>query len=77
MARVSLQTSLDQRLQLGTEHGVAGPVGEPEQGLGVRLEGDVPADHVMEEDPQGPDCHPVRSVAPVLDPLGRRVNSGS
>ena len=77
MARVSGQTSLDQRLKLRAEHGVVRPVWEPEQDLGVRLEGDVATDHVMQEDTQGPDCHPICSVAPVLDPLGRGVDTGS
>ena len=77
MTRICIQTALDQGLQLGTQDGVPGPVGEPQQDLGVGLEGDVAGDHVVEEDAQGPDRHPVSGVAPVLDPLRRGVNSGS
>ena len=42
--------------------------------LFVRLEGDVPADHVVEEDAEGPDGGLVPVVLPTLDPLGWGVH---
>merc|ERR1712165_426223 len=45
--------------------------------LGVRLKGNVSADHVVEEDSQRPDGQTVSSVTTELDPLRRRVNTGS
>ena len=64
-------------MKLRAKHSVVRPVREPQQYLGVRLEGDVATDHVMQEDTQGPDCHPICSVAPVLDPFRRGVDTGS
>jgi len=45
--------------------------------LGVCLEGDVAASHVVEEDSEGPDSEAVGFVPPVLDPLRWRVHPGS
>ena len=41
----------------------------------VRLEGDVPDDHVVQQDPQAPDCCLVAVVLVALDPLWRSVDS--
>jgi hypothetical protein len=43
----------------------------------ILLEGDVAADHVVEEDAQAPDGKPVSPVSPELDPLWRSVHSGT
>ena len=43
----------------------------------VPLEGDVPTDHIVEEDAQTPDGQGVALVSLELDPLRRRINSGS
>ncbi len=43
----------------------------------VRLEGNVPVDHVVQEDAQGPDGGGVAVVAPEQDPLRRRVHAGA
>ena len=45
--------------------------------LSIVFEGDVSADHVVEEDTEGPDGEAVGTVATVLDPLRRRVHAGS
>ena len=67
-------------------HQVHGGVGEAQvpvpgelasAGVPVAGEGDVTAEHVVEEDAQGPDGQPVPSVAPLLDPLGRGVDPGA
>ena len=42
----------------------------------VLLEGDVAADHVVQEDAQGPDGGGLGVVLGSPDPLGRRVHSG-
>jgi len=42
----------------------------------VLLEGDVPTDHVEEEDAEGPHGERIGRVAGEPDPLGRGVNSG-
>ena len=54
----------------------------PEADLGgadllVLLERDVPADHVVEQDAQGPHGGWVAVVAVATDPLGRGIDSGS
>ena len=54
----------------------------PEADLGVAdvlvlLEGDVAADHVEEEDAQGPDGQRVAVVAAAANPFWRRVHSGA
>jgi hypothetical protein len=41
----------------------------------VLLEGDVAADHVVEEDAKRPDGGGVAVVAVATDPLWRRINS--
>ena len=46
-------------------------------GVPVAGEGDVTAEHVVEEDTQGPDSQPVPGVAPLLDPLRRGVDPGA
>ena len=43
----------------------------------VLLEGDVAADHVVEEDAQGPDGQRVAVVAAAANPFRRRVHSGA
>ena len=43
----------------------------------VRLEGDVAADHVEQEDAQGPDGGQLPVVSVVSDPLGRSVHPGA
>jgi hypothetical protein len=43
----------------------------------VLLEGDVPADHVVEEDAQAPDGSGNAVVAAIANPLWWSVNSGS
>jgi hypothetical protein len=48
-----------------------------ETDLLVALEGDVPADHVVKEDAKGPDCGLLPVVTGLLDPLRRRVHSGT
>ena len=53
------------------------PVRQPQHYLGVRLEGDVATEDVVEEDAQGPDCQTVSRVASVLDPLWRSVDPGT
>ena len=67
-------------------HQVHGGVGEAQvpvpgelagAGVPVAGEGDVAAEHVVEEDTQGPDGEPVPGVAPLLDPLGRGVDPGA
>ena len=55
---------------------------EPEVDLGladllVRLEGDVPADHVVEEDSQGPDGGGIAVILTEQDPLGGSVDAGA
>ena len=55
------------------------PVAEPQLGaadLLVALEGDVTADHVVQEDAQGPDGGQLPVVSVVSDPLGRGVHPG-
>lgn len=47
------------------------------QNLLVLLEGDVPAHHVIEQHPQGPDGGRAPVVAVVADPLGRAVHAGA
>ena len=69
------ETSSDQILTLGA-HGPS----EAElcvADLLVLLEGDVAADHVVEEDAQGPDCQRVAVVSAAADPLWRRVHTGA
>ncbi len=41
----------------------------------VRLEGDVAADHVVQEDAQAPDSGLVAVVLVALDPLGRGIHT--
>ena len=43
----------------------------------VPLEGDVAADHVKEEDAQGPDSSRLPLVASLANPLRWRVDSGA
>ncbi len=43
----------------------------------IRLEGDVSANHVVQQDAQGPDSGGVAVVAAKHDPLGRRVHAGT
>ena len=45
--------------------------------LFVRLEGDVPDDHVVQEDPQAPDGGLIAVVLVALDPFGWSVDTGS
>ena len=45
--------------------------------LVVRLEGDVAADHVVEEDAQGPHSQRVAVVAATADPLWWSVDPGA
>ena len=55
-------------------------VSKPQLGaadLLVALEGDVTADHVKEEDAQGPDSGRPPLVAALANPLWRRVNTRS
>ena len=42
----------------------------------VSLVGDVAADHVVEEDAQGPDSHGLGVVTPLSDPFGGRIHPG-
>ena len=74
---VDLETATDQALHLLAEL----QLGEPgEVGLGdlsVALEGDVAADHVVEEDSQGPDGQTLWSVGPGVDPLWGGVDSSA
>ena len=67
-------------------HQVHGGVGEAQvsvpgelagAGVPVAGEGDVAAEHVIEEDTQGPDCQFVCLVFAVQDPLWRTVDSSS
>ena len=56
------------------------PVAKAEIGdadLLVRLEGDVAADHVEEEDAEGPDGGELAVVTVLTDPLRRSVHSSS
>ena len=56
------------------------PVAKSEIGdadLLVRLEGDVAADHVEEEDAEGPDGGELAVVTVLADPLRRSVHSSS
>ena len=72
--RVHCEALSDQVLALGW-HSVA----EPQLGaadLLVALEGDVAADHVIEEDAQAPHRGQLPVVAVVSDPLWRRVDPG-
>ena len=43
----------------------------------VFLEGDVPADHVVEEDTERPDCERIAVISTASDPLRRSVDSGA
>ena len=74
---VDLETAADQALHLLAEL----QLGEPgEVGLGdlsVALEGDVAADHVVEEDSQGPDGQTLWPVGPGVDPLWGGVDSSA
>ena len=69
------ETGSDQILTLGAH-------GPPEAELRVAdllvlLEGDVAADHVIEEDAQGPDSQRVAVVAAASDPFWRSVDPGA
>ena len=65
----------DQILALVRDEIVEAEVGGAD--LLVRLKGDVAADHVIEEDPEGPDGGLVAVVLVALDPFGGRVDSGT
>ena len=71
-----METADQEVLALSREDGVVTPVRQSQQDLTVRLEGNVTADHVVEEDAEGPDGQAVRRVPPVLDPLRGSVDSG-
>ena len=43
----------------------------------IRLEWDIPAHHVVEEDTEGPDGRSLPVVSTLLYPFGRSVHSGS
>ena len=43
----------------------------------VRLKGNIPADHVVKEDAQGPDSRGLPVVATLLDPFRWRVDTCS
>ena len=73
-SRVHSEALSDQVLTLGRH-----PVTEPQlraADLLVALEGDVAADHVVQEDAQGPHGGQLPVVSVVSDPLGRRVHPG-
>ena len=65
----------DQVLALG-RHSVAEPHLRHTDLL-VRLEGDVAADHVEQEDAEGPDSGQLTVVSVVSDPLWRSINPGT
>ena len=72
--RVHSEALSDQVLTLGRH-----PVTEPQlraADLLVALEGDVAADHVVQEDAQGPHGGQLPVVSVVSDPLGRRIHPG-
>ena len=53
---IGIQASLNEVLELRTKDMVIFPVGKTKKDLGVRLKRNVSADHVMEKDPQRPNC---------------------
>ena len=72
-----METTGQEVLALSRQPTVLPPVRQPQHYLGVRLEGDVATEDVVEEDAQGPDSQTIGCVASVLDPLWRSVDSGS
>ena len=73
--RPNPETRPDQVLALGGHRSPEAQLGVAD--LLVLLEGDVAADHVVEEDAQGPDCQRVAVVSAAADPLWRRVHTGA
>ena len=76
LSRVSVETAGKEVPALGRQRVVLPPLREPQQDLTVRLEGNVPTDHVVQEDPQRPHSQPVSCVASVLYPLWRGIDPG-
>ena len=72
-----METAGQEVAALSRQPTVLSPVRQPQHYLGVRLEGDVATEDVVEEDAQGPDCQTVSRVASVLDPLWRSVDPGT
>ena len=75
VARPYPQAPLDEVLALEGQAGAELDLGRAD--LLVLLEGDVAADHVVEEDAQRPHGGGVPVVAAAADPLGRGVHAGS
>ena len=71
-----METGGQKVLTLPGQSRVVPPVGQPQQDLAVRLEGDVATHHVVQQDAQGPDCQSVCRVPSVFDPLRGGVDSG-
>ena len=68
---------MDKVLELWAKDMVVLPIGEAKEDLGVGLEGNVTADHVVKQDAKGPNCETISCVPPVFDPFGGCINSGS
>ena len=54
---------------------LAAPLQLSLENLIILFEGNIPANHIKEEDAQGPDGGTDPLVAMILDPLGRTVNA--
>merc|ERR1719336_2049092 len=73
---VHLQTATDQALDLLAELQLWEPCEMSSADLSIALKGHVPADHVVKEDSQGPDCEALWPVSSGVDPLWGRVDPG-
>merc|ERR1712156_949462 len=74
---VHLQTATDQALDLLAKLQLWEPGEMSSADLSIALKGHVSADHVVEEDTQGPDCEALWPVSSGVDPLWGRVDPGS
>lgn len=77
LVRLILETLLDEVLGLVGELDMVVPVHLAVADLLVIGVGDVAAEHVVQQDAQGPDGQTVRCVLSLLDPLWRRIDSGA
>jgi len=73
--RPDAETRPDQVLALRGDGAAEGELGVAD--LVVPLEGDISADHVVEQDAKAPDGEGVAVVAAAADPLGRGVHAGA
>ena len=70
-----VEAAADEVLRLGGHVGREGDPGLAD--LPLRLEGDVAAEHVVQQDAEGPHGRRVAAVPAQPDPLGRGVDQGA